>query len=150
MWFTIRRPAKSRARLWTLRANPTPSYSRPRAHLLNDCREMCAFVLGFPRYGILEVVKITISIIAVSFVLQICEIVNMCRNTVNNTWTLQWSSTDGMSRHTGDDSLYLCGAGGVHRPAALASSTKQTTTNSTCCPQCHQRTGIICQRCGTY
>ena len=81
---------------------------------------------------------------------QICDFVLIFRNTVDNTRTLQWRSADGLSRHTGNGSMYLRAAGGLHRPAALASSAKQATAHSACCAQRHQRTGVICQRLGTY
>jgi len=48
----------------------------------------------------------------------------MFRNTVNNTWTLQWCGSDGLSRHTGDGNVHLRIAGCIYLRAALASSEK--------------------------
>jgi len=51
-------------------------------------------------------------------------VVLMFRNTVNNTRTLQWCGTDGLSRHIGDGNVHLRVAGGIHMHTALASSAK--------------------------
>jgi len=62
---------------------------------------------------------------------------NSCRNPVDNTRPLQRRCTDGMSWHTGDDSVYLCTAGCLHRSTALSAPAQQATENQACRAQCY-------------